>query len=141
VLVLDLDHFKSINDRYGHEAGDLMLRHFADIARASLRPTDLLFRMGGEEFCFVLPNAGIAEARAAAERIRARFAETGIDLAGQAITATVSIGVAASAQVGCDLEQLLASGDAALYEAKSRARNQTVVAATAAGLPRGWAAA
>jgi diguanylate cyclase (GGDEF)-like protein len=141
VLVLDLDHFKSINDRYGHEAGDLMLRHFADIARLALRPTDLLFRMGGEEFCVVLPNAGIAEARAAAERIRARFAESAIAVAGQSVTATVSIGVAASEQVGCDLERLLARGDAALYEAKARARNQTVVAVTGAPAPAGWAAA
>lgn len=132
LLVLDLDHFKSINDRFGHEAGDLMLQHFSELSRAMTRAGDLLFRMGGEEFCFVLPDTPIAEARAVAERLRSRFAESPIEVAGQIITATVSIGVAASDKAGCDLESLLAAGDAALYEAKSRARNQTVVAGAAA---------
>jgi len=128
VLMLDLDHFKSINDRYGHEAGDLMLQHFAAVARSTTRPTDRLYRMGGEEFCFVLPNTGIAEARIAAERIRGAFEASQIVVSGQVIKATVSIGVAAAEHASFDLELLLAAGDAALYEAKARARNQTVVA-------------
>ena len=73
LLVLDLDHFKSINDRFGHDAGDQVLQRFGVVARSSTRKIDGLYRMGGEEFCFLLPGAGIDEARSAAERIRRRF--------------------------------------------------------------------
>jgi diguanylate cyclase (GGDEF)-like protein len=132
VLVLDLDDFKSINDRHGHEAGDLMLQHFATVSRASTRSTDLLYRMGGEEFCFVLPGTGLAEAKLVAERLRTGFADSSIIAAGAAIHATVSIGLAVVDHAGFDLELLLAAGDAAVYEAKARGRNQTVVANPAA---------
>jgi len=128
VLVLDLDNFKSINDRHGHEAGDQMLQHFADIARATTRSTDLLYRMGGEEFCFVLPDTGPTEAKAIAERLRTRFSGSGIFAGDAAVGATVSIGLACADHAGFDLELLLAAGDAAVYEAKARGRNQTVIA-------------
>ncbi|MDR3474597.1 MAG: GGDEF domain-containing protein [Devosia sp.] len=135
-LVLDLDNFKSINDRYGHESGDLVLQHFAAVARAVTRPGDRLFRMGGEEFCFVLPGLRVAEARSVAERIRVRFAESGVMVGSRTVRTTVSIGVAATEHAGFDLELLLSAGDAAVYEAKARGRNQTVVADAGAALMR-----
>ncbi len=135
MLVLDLDHFKSINDRFGHDVGDRVLSQFADVARLCVRPADLAFRMGGEEFCFLLPDADTDVARAVAERIRCRFADTAVDAQGEAVAATVSIGVAVADQPGFDLEVLLASADAALYEAKARGRNITVIAGLAA-IPR-----
>ncbi|HVY42324.1 MAG TPA: GGDEF domain-containing protein, partial [Hyphomicrobiaceae bacterium] len=81
LLVLDLDHFKQVNDRFGHEAGDRMLKAFADVAERNVRPSDQLFRMGGEEFCFVLPDTTLGEAIAVAERIRAAFEATSIEAA------------------------------------------------------------
>jgi diguanylate cyclase (GGDEF)-like protein len=128
VLVLDLDDFKLVNDGFGHDAGDRVLRHFADVARAETRSGDLLYRMGGEEFCFVLPLTGLAEARAIAERVRRQFADHPIEVADRAIRATVSIGVATTDQAGVDLELLLAAGDAAVYEAKASGRDRTIVA-------------
>jgi diguanylate cyclase (GGDEF)-like protein len=142
MLVLDLDHFKLVNDRYGHEAGDQILQHFGTISRAATRPGDLLYRMGGEEFCFLLPGTGLGEATAIAERVRENFAESAVTSAGLPVRATVSIGIAAVEHAGFDLELLLAAGDAAVYEAKARGRNQTVVAdASALSRPAGAAKA
>jgi diguanylate cyclase (GGDEF)-like protein len=129
VLVLDLDHFKSINDQHGHDVGDRVLASFASVAAANMRPTDQLYRLGGEEFCFVLPESDVPVALRVAERVRRAFAAhayVGAD--GTAIAATVSIGVANADHAGFDLEVLLAAADAALYEAKSRGRNRIVVA-------------
>ncbi len=129
VLVLDLDHFKSINDQHGHDVGDRVLASFASVAAANMRPTDQLYRLGGEEFCFVLPESDVPVALRVAERVRRAFAAhayVGAD--GTAIAATVSIGVATADHAGFDLEVLLAAADAALYEAKSRGRNRIVVA-------------
>ena len=128
MLVLDLDHFKSINDRFGHETGDQVLQNFADVARGATRPGDLLYRMGGEEFCFVLPGATVAEANIIAEGIRISFADSSIERGQRRVTATVSIGIAATEQASSDPELLLAAGDSALYRAKAAGRNRTVVA-------------
>jgi diguanylate cyclase (GGDEF)-like protein len=128
VLVLDLDNFKRINDQHGHETGDMVLQGFADAARRATRTGDLLFRMGGEEFCFVLPGASIAEAGVVAERIRSRFEASFIARGETRITATVSIGVASSEVTAYDLEKLLAAGDSAVYEAKAQGRNRTIIA-------------
>jgi diguanylate cyclase (GGDEF)-like protein len=128
VLVLDLDDFKQVNDRYGHEVGDRVLQNFADTARRVTRAGDLLFRMGGEEFCFVLPGASISEAGAVAERIRTRFEQSFVAHGGERVGTTVSIGIASSELTSHDFEQLLAAGDSAVYEAKARGRNRTVVA-------------
>jgi diguanylate cyclase (GGDEF)-like protein len=127
VLVLDLDHFKQVNDKYGHEAGDRLLKVFADVSENSSRPTDQLFRMGGEEFCFVLPNTSLEDAIAVAERIRGTFAATAADTPIGPVSTTVSIGIAAT-QFAIDTEVLLAAADAAVYEAKARGRNRVVVA-------------
>jgi diguanylate cyclase (GGDEF)-like protein len=129
LLVLDLDHFKSINDRYGHDVGDRVLASFAAVASANVRPTDLLYRLGGEEFCFVLPDTDVQSALRVAERVRKAFASHAyVAAGGEVIAATVSVGIATADHAGFDLEVLLAAGDAALYEAKSRGRNRVVLA-------------
>jgi diguanylate cyclase (GGDEF)-like protein len=127
LLVLDLDHFKSVNDRFGHDVGDRMLKAFADVAEGNVRPSDQLFRMGGEEFCFVLPDTMHAEATQVAERIRKAFEANLIETPAGPASATVSIGIAAS-QFAVELDVLLAAADAAVYEAKARGRNRVVVA-------------
>ena len=127
LLVLDLDHFKQVNDQHGHEVGDRMLKAFADASEDSVRPTDQLFRMGGEEFCFVLPSTNIDDAILIAERVRRRFEGVAIETATGAAATTVSIGIAATS-FAVDVETLLAAADAAVYEAKARGRNRVVVA-------------
>src|SRR5262249_46809695 len=96
VLLIDLDHFKSINDRFGHAVGDRVVQLFAQIARETVRSCDLVGRLGGEEFAAVLYNAGREKALAFAERIRSSFAEAVSDIEGLPIAATVSIGLVAN---------------------------------------------
>jgi diguanylate cyclase (GGDEF)-like protein len=128
LLVLDLDSFKQINDRFGHDVGDRVLTQFAQVAESVTRPTDQLYRMGGEEFCFILPDTELVEAVRTAERIRQAFELSSVDARGYAVHATVSIGIASADHVGFDLELLLEAADTAVYEAKARGRNQVVVA-------------
>jgi len=128
LLVLDLDNFKQINDRFGHEVGDRVLVQFAQVAETVTRPTDQLYRMGGEEFCFILPDTELPEAIATAERIREAFALSTVEARGYVVRATVSIGLATANYTGFDLELLLEAADMAVYEAKARGRNQVVVA-------------
>lgn len=130
VLMMDLDHFKRINDTLGHSGGDATLCRFVAVAGDVLRAEDVLCRFGGEEFVALLPHAEAAQAVAAAERLRLAFSATG---------ATVSIGVA-SLRPGEDLEDLLRRADAALYDAKRAGRDRThlseeVAAAPAAAAP------
>jgi diguanylate cyclase (GGDEF)-like protein len=129
VLLFDLDHFKSINDRYGHQVGDAVIRRFAEIVGATLRPSDLLGRMGGEEFAVILPDAGIDAGQVVAERVREAIAAQAFIGAGARFGVTVSGGVAASDlhEGGC--ERLISVADAALYEAKHAGRDRTVAAA------------
>jgi diguanylate cyclase (GGDEF)-like protein len=127
VLAFDLDRFKSINDRFGHSGGDDALQLFAKIAKASLRTTDVVGRLGGEEFVAILP-ATAAEAAIVGERVRAAFEAAGVQIAGRAMAATVSIGVAA-AQAPASVDQLIARADAALYRAKEGGRNRVTIAA------------
>lgn len=131
LLVLDLDHFKQVNDRYGHEIGDRVLYGFAQVAERVTRPNDQLYRMGGEEFCFLLPDCELTEALGVAERIRTGFAALVIDARGVEAKTTVSIGLATDGGAPIDLEVLLEAADAALYEAKARGRNQVVVSSPA----------
>ncbi|MEQ1770423.1 MAG: GGDEF domain-containing protein [Devosia sp.] len=135
LLVLDIDHFKSINDRFGHETGDRMLAAFAQVAEDSVRPADQLFRMGGEEFCFVLPDTSLADAIEVAERIRTGFERREMQSGAGAARTTVSVGIAATDHA-IDLELMLAAADAAVYEAKARGRNRVVVAEPGALLRR-----
>jgi len=131
VSVLVFDHFKAINDRSGHATGDAMLQLFAKVARETLRATDIIGRLGGEEFVALLPSAA-AEAAIAAERVRAAFAVASIVRNGRCIAATVSIGVA-SALPATAIDLLITRADDALYRAKKNGRNRVEIAGEATG--------
>jgi diguanylate cyclase (GGDEF)-like protein len=126
LLMLDIDHFKLINDRYGHLIGDEALKHLVVQLRAGIRAIDLLGRMGGEEFAIVLPTISAAVAGQVAERLRARVAATPLLHADQSIGMTVSIGVSMARDADTTLEQILARADATLYAAKNAGRNRVV---------------
>jgi diguanylate cyclase (GGDEF)-like protein len=127
VIVFDLDGFKSINDTFGHDRGDEVLRSFGRVATKTLRSSDLIGRLGGEEFAAVLPGASVATAFVAAERIRAGFSEACGKNDVTDVGATVSAGIA-QARGGSTLEALLKAADRALYEAKRHGRNRVEVA-------------
>jgi diguanylate cyclase (GGDEF)-like protein len=134
VLLLDLDHFKRVNDTHGHRVGDAVLQVVADTLRASLRATDLAGRYGGEEFLVVLPQTDLAGGAVLAERVRVAIEETAIDVAADtALSVTVSVGVAALEGAAQTVEQLVERADAALYAAKDAGRNRVVSAAAARG--------
>jgi diguanylate cyclase (GGDEF)-like protein len=127
VLMLDLDHFKDFNDRYGHPSGDEALRAFADILRSCLRDGDVAARYGGEEFAVFLPDVDPLTALDVAERIRSRTESTLISLApGISDRVTVSIGLASAPEQANDRIALLRLADEALYEAKQTGRNRVV---------------
>ena len=131
VLCLDLDLFKTVNDRYGHEAGDQVLREAAAATHGSVRAGDIVGRIGGEEFLVVLPGATLAEAQALGERVRAAVAARQVTLrladGGSAVhQQTVSVGVATLAEGMVGGRDLLAAGDAKLYGAKQAGRNCVV---------------
>lgn len=137
VMMIDIDHFKAINDTHGHAAGDKVLVQLADRLRENLRAIDLVARMGGEEFLVAMPRTSAAQARAAADRLRDLVHKTPFDLGpeGPQIHVTVSLGVAVSGQYGPDnraLGIMCDNADAALYSAKSAGRNQVVVSKSAA---------
>jgi diguanylate cyclase (GGDEF)-like protein len=130
VLLLDLDHFRQLNDRYGARIGDAVLRAVADTLRDEVRAADLVGRSGGEEFAVLLPGTGRFDAMAIAERIRLRVASTLVALKAsgdgpQFVGVTVSIGVA-----GCGADEALAdtllAAEAALLRAKAAGRNRTI---------------
>lgn len=128
VLLMDLDRFKKVNDAHGHEAGDALLRAFADTVRNVLRPGDLIARRGGEEFCALLAGSVGDDARAVAERVRSHF-ETVVISAGKArVSTTVCIGVAQLRLPRETIEQAIARADEALYAAKRAGRNRVVLA-------------
>lgn len=123
MMMFDLDHFKRINDRFGHEAGDEALQAFAATASTSMRLHDIVGRLGGEEFAAILPG-GTDTAEMVAERVRAAFEMRGVDIAGHAMNATVSIGIAESIADVAHVSTLLARADRALYAAKKSGRNR-----------------
>ncbi|MCW5723867.1 MAG: PleD family two-component system response regulator [Maricaulaceae bacterium] len=127
VLIADIDHFKRINDTLGHEAGDAVLRQFADRLRVGLRAVDMAARYGGEEFVIVMPDSALDQARAGAERLRAAVAEQPFLVPGGGVCpVTVSIGVAQF--TGSDTpESLLKRADDALYRAKALGRNRVEI--------------
>jgi diguanylate cyclase (GGDEF)-like protein len=128
-LLFDLDHFKKINDRFGHSIGDEVLRVFTAKAAAEFRSTDIMGRLGGEEFGALLFGAGEGTAVATAERIRRALMVGTADIEGKHVDATVSIGVAVlPADTVEDVAELLARADAALYLAKERGRNRVEIA-------------
>lgn len=126
VMIFDLDHFKGINDKFGHPVGDDVLKIFAGVASDSLRATDVIGRIGGEEFAAFLP-CSTDEAAIAAERVRLAFQDCGATAAGVAVPTTVSIGLA-GAGADMPIDQLLASADKALYRAKKAGRNRYKIA-------------
>ncbi|MDR3423050.1 MAG: GGDEF domain-containing protein [Xanthobacteraceae bacterium] len=128
VMLLDLDNFKSINDRFGHSVGDRVLEIFADVASGSLRHIDLFGRVGGEEFAGLLRDTTRERALAVAEQIRAGFAEATREVDGRSVDATVSIGIVISHDAVLDLSALLAQADHALYRAKDSGRNRVEIA-------------
>jgi diguanylate cyclase (GGDEF)-like protein len=126
VMIFDIDHFKSINDRFGHPAGDEILKLFSTIVVNNLRISDLSGRIGGEEFAALLP-CSLEEGVLVAERVREAFEGSGIECEEGAVETTVSIGVAGG-PAGTELEVLLAAADTALYQAKRTGRNRVEAA-------------
>ncbi|MBP1777958.1 MAG: hypothetical protein H6Q86_3969 [candidate division NC10 bacterium] len=125
LLMLDIDHFKAINDTYGHLAGDKALRGLAALIRAEVRPTDIVARYGGEEFVLVLPETDGPGALTLAERLRARVAGHAISVtADQTASLTVSIGLASYPDETDSVQKLVSAADRALYAAKSAGRNR-----------------
>jgi diguanylate cyclase (GGDEF)-like protein len=128
VLLVDLDNFKSINDRFGHAVGDKVLQIFAETAIQTVRTSDFVGRLGGEEFAAVLHNVGRERALVIAERMRSAFAEATGMVDGCAVGATASVGMVFSDRPEFDASELLVQADKALYEAKERGRNRVEVA-------------
>jgi two-component system cell cycle response regulator len=131
VLVMDIDHFKSVNDSFGHDAGDEVLREFAVRLATNVRAIDLPCRLGGEEFVVVMPGAGLEDALRVADRIRRDVAAQPFPIMGgtEGLTITVSVGVAASAGGTDTPEALLKRADEGVYEAKAKGRNQVIARA------------
>lgn len=123
-ILFDLDHFKTVNDTHGHDAGDRLLVRFAMLAVESLPPGCLFCRIGGEEFAALLPDTAFNEASALAETIRAQFEQCAIPGRDGPISATVSAGISVSAALDFGIEVLLSRADVNLYRAKARGRNR-----------------
>ncbi|APX74464.1 Probable diguanylate cyclase YcdT [Achromobacter insolitus] len=124
VVALDIDHFKRVNDTYGHTAGDEVIQGMAQLMRDCSRPTDVLCRNGGEEFLILLPGAGAKEAAGMAERLRRKTEARRLS---GALEITVSAGVAQWPAGGADVEKVFQAADAALYAAKQQGRNRVVI--------------
>ncbi|MFA6180253.1 MAG: GGDEF domain-containing protein [Candidatus Methylopumilus sp.] len=126
IMLIDIDLFKSINDRYGHPVGDEVLRRLANIAQTSIRADDYFARYGGDEFCILLPSTTEAAAMGLAERLRQAYAQAAQKNGMDYLNSTISIGVADSTANGLELSSLTAAADQALYRAKQQGRNQVV---------------
>ncbi|MFI5213900.1 MAG: GGDEF domain-containing protein [Gemmatimonadales bacterium] len=133
LVVIDLDHFKSVNDTHGHQAGDAALKQVARVLRETIRPRDTAARIGGEEFAIWLPGADLEAGREVAERVRATVAASPLRHAGSEQLLTVSCGVAAYPKPIRPLENLMGAADAALYAAKRAGRNKVVASMDPAG--------
>ncbi|HRI18525.1 MAG TPA: GGDEF domain-containing protein, partial [Burkholderiaceae bacterium] len=133
LMMLDLDHFKAINDRHGHAVGDQALKQVAALLRGSLREVDRLGRYGGEEFLILLPGLTLAEALAVARRLCADLSARQLHTATATLAISASVGVAAWQDGPCDVEQVLAQADAALFEAKLSGRNRAAPAGAVTG--------
>jgi diguanylate cyclase (GGDEF)-like protein len=128
VLLIDLDHFKAINDSFGHALGDRVLQVFAETAHANIGPYDLLGRLGGEEFAIALYDVDRKRALEIAETVRQSFEAVASEVDGHPVGATCSVGVAVSEDGPLDMSELLGQADQALYSAKERGRNRCEVA-------------
>jgi diguanylate cyclase (GGDEF)-like protein len=131
VIMLDIDHFKNINDNYGHPSGDMVLRHVSDILKVSVRKSDFLGRYGGEEFVIILPETGPDDALQVAEKIRRTIESSPIKInADVTLNITLSAGVSGSnaAKQSILLQDILKWADDALYQAKRSGRNRVATA-------------
>jgi diguanylate cyclase (GGDEF)-like protein len=127
VILCDLDHFKAINDKYGHATGDFVLKRAVEACSAHLLEGDIFARVGGEEFAILLPGCRVDEARRRAEQLRITIAATNVQQGVSKATVSASFGVSASSRSGYELRQLMAHADAALYQAKYAGRNRVVL--------------
>lgn len=126
VMMLDVDHFKNINDNYGHQAGDEVLRELVANIKTEIRGDDYLARYGGEEFCLLLPATNEEKAKKLAERLRRSYQERPVHWQGKIIAGSISIGVAGSDHIGLNYSSLFEASDAALYQAKQAGRNRVI---------------
>ncbi len=131
VILIDADHFKRINDRHGHCAGDAALKAIADACNASVRDSDVVGRFGGEEFMILLPHTRASAAAVVAERIRQTLLDTDLCWQGQKLDVRLSLGIAEAGVHADGFDDLIAAADRALYTAKDGGRNQTVIAEAA----------
>jgi diguanylate cyclase (GGDEF)-like protein len=134
LLMLDIDHFKSINDRFGHDVGDRVIVEIASILRYMAREADLAARLGGEEFVMMLPETCIQDAASLGERLRAAIAATPIQATGGLLSLTVSIGVGGS-DGSATVCEMLKQADLALYRAKDEGRNRICLCSENATMP------
>jgi diguanylate cyclase (GGDEF)-like protein len=134
LLLLDVDRFKLVNDRFGHQAGDMVLKHIAETGRSTLRKIDVFARFGGEEFVVLLPETGLEGAAVVAERLRMNMADYKILVGDRMLSYTASIGVASCRGTALpDLGALIKAADEALYASKNKGRN--MVTCSPAGVP------
>jgi diguanylate cyclase (GGDEF)-like protein len=126
LLLLDIDHFKAINDSHGHEVGDKVLVEVANVIKAQLRSQDLIARWGGEEFLAILPDTGLEQARASAERVRQALMQQRWSFDGKSVAVTISVGVS-EFQEGDELKSAINRADRALYRCKDDGRNRVEV--------------
>jgi diguanylate cyclase (GGDEF)-like protein len=134
-LMIDIDHFKQINDSFGHEAGDRMIVHLANLARDCKRDSDVLARIGGEEFALLLPETTLDQAMVLAERLRQHVLSNPLSVTSPAICASVSVGVAAQDAAMRDLSDLMKAADQALYCAKRAGRNRVICSVSPGSAP------
>ncbi len=123
LLMMDIDWFKLVNDTYGHEAGDLALQQVAAILKSGLREIDIFGRLGGEEFVVLLPDTSLEDGILMAERLRKSIADTPLEISGQVLRITVSIGAAAFTDEMTTIDSLIGNADEAMYHAKNSGRN------------------
>jgi len=128
IAIIDMDHFKVINDRCGHATGDFVLKEFARVGREAVRDSDVLGRWGGEEFLLVMPNATLEVALASLERMRTLVFGIHLPATGAGLRVSLSAGLAVSIQHGRSLDEMIARADCALYTAKNEGRDLVRVA-------------
>jgi diguanylate cyclase (GGDEF)-like protein len=130
LLILDIDHFKQVNDTFGHQAGDLVLSHIGKLLLAAARTSDVVARFGGEEFMLIAAQTDVSGATSLAERVRQYVERHPLTIAGERrkeIKVTISVGVAFCTAESIDVKALIAQADSAMYEAKQNGRNRTQI--------------
>lgn len=137
VLMMDLDGLKKVNDSFGHGCGDAILQAIAGVLRETVRDQDAVARIGGDEFCILLPDTGLSEAATVAERLRSQIDEMILQYRGQSVRVFASLGVSSSEECGLSWQKLLEQSDIALYRAKREGKNRVVIADLSRSLSEG----